>query len=246
MVSYPVAKGHAARIWEAAKRDEGITCPYERLVLDTVGVDEAMSRLKAAGIKAEWDRYTPIGVIACTLVLERTKAHLESMFVESVVPAGLESASESDKVDDKEDDLRRITVDAARSLGGNMAELGDVFEKVWLGGGGLEGVWVDEDEDEEDEEKDGVEGNIKALMRGIVLYRKLFPSAVMGCGGEGVSILLSPPPSPSLTDHEGAGYKLRTIMGRSVFDNEEVEEARDRVVDMLVTSERRGRPWGQV
>ncbi len=243
MLSYPVAKRHAARIWEAAKRDGGITCPYERLVLDTVGVDEAMSRLKAAGIKAEWDRYTPIGVIACTLVLERTKAHLESMFVESVVPAGLESASESDKEDDKEDDLRRITVDAARSLGGKMTELGDVFEKVWLGGGGgLEGVWVDDDEEEEDEEeKDSVERDIKSLIRGIVLYRKLFPSAVMGCGGEGVSILLSPPPSPSLTDHEGAGYKLRTIMGRKVFDNEEVEEARDRVVDMLVTSERRGR-----
>ncbi|PBK98782.1 hypothetical protein ARMGADRAFT_1162057 [Armillaria gallica] len=243
MVSYPVAKRHAARIWEAAKRDGGITCPYERLVLDTIGVDEAMSRLKAAGIKAEWDRYTPIGVIACTLVLERTKAHLESMFVESVVPAGLEPASESDKEEDKEDDLRRITVDAARSLGGKLTELGDVFEKVWLGGGGgLEGVWVDDDEEEEDEEeKDSVERDIKSLIRGIVLYRKLFPSAVMGCGGEGVSILLSPPPSPSLTDHEGAGYKLRTIMGRKVFDNEEVEEARDRVVDMLVTSERRGR-----
>ncbi|KAG7446878.1 uncharacterized protein BT62DRAFT_967677 [Guyanagaster necrorhizus] len=243
MLSCPVAKRHAASIWEAAKRDGGIACAYERLVLGSVDVDEAVSRLKAAGTKAEWDRYTPIGVVACTLVLERTKAHLEGIFVESVVPAGVENASESDK----EEELRRITVDAARSLGGKMAELGDVFEKVWLGGGGgLEGVWVDDDQEEEeedDEEEKGVERDIKSLIRGIMLYRKLFPSAVMGCGGEGVSILLSPPPSPSLTDHEGAGYKLRTIMGRKVFDGEEVEEARDRVVDVLVASERRGRPF---
>ncbi|KAK0204097.1 hypothetical protein DFS33DRAFT_859757 [Desarmillaria ectypa] len=245
MLSCPVAKRHAARIWEAAKRNGGIACAYERLALGSVDVNEAVSRLKAAGTKAEWDRYTPIGVVARTLVLERMKAHLEAMFVESVVPASIETASESDK----EDDLRRVTVDAARSLGGKMAELGGVFEKVWLGGGaGLEGVWVDDDEEEEedDEERDGVECDIKSLIRGIMLYRKLFPSAVMGCRGEGVSILLSPPPSPSLTDHEGAGYKLRMIMGRKVFDNEEVEEARDRVVDMLVASERRGRPWGQV
>ncbi|PBK67749.1 hypothetical protein ARMSODRAFT_299957 [Armillaria solidipes] len=132
MLSCPVAKRHATRIWEAAKRDGGITCPYERLVLDSVGVDEAVSRLKVAGIKAEWDRCTLIGVVACTLVLEDTKAHLESISIESVVPVSLESASESDK----EDDLRRITVDGARSLGGKMAELGDVFENVWLSGGG--------------------------------------------------------------------------------------------------------------
>ncbi|KAK0445248.1 hypothetical protein EV421DRAFT_2018441 [Armillaria borealis] len=45
------------------------------------------------------------------------------------------------------------------------------------------------------------------------------------------------------TDHEGAGYKLRMIMDRKVFDNEDVEEARHRVIDMLVASERHGRPW---
>ncbi|KAK0445252.1 hypothetical protein EV421DRAFT_1798693 [Armillaria borealis] len=40
----------------------------------------------------------------------------------------------------------------------------------------------------------------------------LFPSAMMGSGSKGVSVLLSPPLSLSLTDHEGAGYKLRTMM----------------------------------
>ncbi len=79
------------RIWEAAKHDGGITCAYERLVLGSVGT---VSRLKAADPKAEWDRCAPIGVVECTLVMECTKAHLESMFV---VPASLESASEGGK-----------------------------------------------------------------------------------------------------------------------------------------------------
>ncbi|PBK98815.1 hypothetical protein ARMGADRAFT_1075621 [Armillaria gallica] len=132
MLSHPVAKRHAATIWEATKHGGGITRAYERFVLGSV-VDEAVSKLKAARTRAEWDRYTPIGISACTPVLERIKAHLENIFVESVVPARHESASESDKADD----LRRNAVDAARPYG----RVEDVFEKVWLGGGGgLEGV----------------------------------------------------------------------------------------------------------
>ncbi|KAK0445228.1 hypothetical protein EV421DRAFT_347615 [Armillaria borealis] len=131
MLSYPVVKRHAATIWEATKHGGGITCAYERLVLGSVGVDKAVSRQKAADTKVEWDNYTLIGVVACALALERTKAHLESMFVESVGLASLDSAS----ANDKEDDLRGITVDAARSLGGRMAELGGVFGKVWRRGG---------------------------------------------------------------------------------------------------------------
>ncbi len=79
------------RIREAAKHDRGITCAYERLVLGSVG---ALSRLKTADPKAEWDRCTLIGVVVCTLGMECTKAHLESMFV---VPASLESASKGGK-----------------------------------------------------------------------------------------------------------------------------------------------------
>ncbi|PBK70851.1 hypothetical protein ARMSODRAFT_1003371 [Armillaria solidipes] len=78
-LEHSVVPCHAARIWEVAKHDGGIACAYERLILSSVGVE---SRLKAAGIKAKWDRYTPIGIVACTLVLELT---------ESVVPASLES-----------------------------------------------------------------------------------------------------------------------------------------------------------
>ncbi len=87
MLSYPVAKRHVATICEATKRGGSVTRAYERLVLGSVGVYEAVSRLKAARTRAEWDRYTLIGIAACTLVLERIKAHLENIFVESVVPA---------------------------------------------------------------------------------------------------------------------------------------------------------------
>ncbi|KAK0232342.1 hypothetical protein EDD85DRAFT_956191 [Armillaria nabsnona] len=104
------------RIWEAAKHDRGITCAYERLVLGSVGV---VSRLKAADPKAEWDRCAPIGVVMCTLVMECTKAHLESMFV---VAASLESAGEGGKMEELGDICGWVMV----------AAFGSMMRKRWM------------------------------------------------------------------------------------------------------------------
>lgn len=227
MLLCPIAKGRASSIWDAARNNgltQGRACAYERLVLQSVSVDEAAAIVKVA---PKEPRYTPIGVVACSLVLQRLKKHLAAMFVGSVIPLQLDS----DGAHTREEEARGVTVDSARSLGGKFAELGEAFETVWNGGS------VDVD----CQVGEGLEGEIRTLLTAIVLYRKIFPSAVLGSDGEGVSILLSPPPSPSFADREGGGYELRTVMGRKVFDEEEIEEARDRVVDMLVASERRGR-----
>ncbi|KAF9045721.1 hypothetical protein BDZ89DRAFT_1058681 [Hymenopellis radicata] len=228
MLLCPLAKGRAASIWEAARNNgltQGRACAYERLVLASVGVEEAAAIVKANRVHRE-PRHTPIGVVASSLLLQRLKKHSALMFVGSVVPLQLDANN------DKEEEARRVTVDSARSLGGRMAQLGDAFEQVWNGG------HVDIDNSAF---SDGLESDIWTLLSAIVMYRRIFPSAVLGSGAEGVSILLSPPPSPTLADHEFGGYKLRTIMGGKVFDDEEIEEARDRVVDMLVALERRGR-----
>ncbi len=57
----------------------------------------------------------------------------------------------------------------------------------------------------------------------------LLEALPLDCGAEDVSILLSMLPSPTM---KALGYRLRTTMGRKLFDNQEVEEARDRAVDI--------------
>lgn len=275
LVVYPLgrlARGRAEAFWDAAKGRKGVSGlreggvgvqvrPHERLVLENMGVQEAARRLIAqrnengARWEAERERYSPIGVIACTLVRERVKRHLEMLFVKTVLPEELEVIGALNGIsnvgtdaEEKEDEERRKTVDAARSLGGKMGELGDILERVWTTG------ITDFEEvapmlslsSEDDVDQDVLEGEIKSLLTALVLYRRIFPSSILGsaCGhgnGSGVSILLSPPPSPSRKDIK-LHYSLRRALGSRVFDVEggelasALEDARDRVVDMLVDS----------
>ncbi|KIY73822.1 hypothetical protein CYLTODRAFT_439501 [Cylindrobasidium torrendii FP15055 ss-10] len=224
MLLSPIAPGRASSIWEAAKHT-GLTqtraCAYERLVLSSVDVQEAAAIVTIAD---KHPRYTPIGVVSAHLILRRLRKHAVAMFVGSIVPRHLGVDT------DKEEEARRVTVDSARSLGGDIARLGDTFEEVWNGG--------DPRLEDEEYEDEGVQAEIRALLVAVVLYRQIFPSAVLGkAGEESVSILLSPPPSPTLSEHK-SGYRLREILGQDVFEEMELEEARDRVVDLLVAAER--------
>jgi hypothetical protein len=54
-----------------------------------------------------------------------------------------------------------------------------------------------------------------SLLRATTLFRRIFPNSVLSSAG-GVSILLSPPPSPSRTN-SGLHLELRT-RGSKVFD----------------------------
>ncbi|PBK98824.1 hypothetical protein ARMGADRAFT_589996 [Armillaria gallica] len=134
MLSYPVAKRHVATICEATKRGGSVTRAYERLVLGSVGVYEAVSRLKAARTRAEWDRYIRLVLLHVPLswnALKRIwKAY--SWSLSSLLDMNLPVTVTK----------RMTSVGTPLTLLVPMAELGDVrFEKVWLGGGGgLEGV----------------------------------------------------------------------------------------------------------
>ncbi|KAF5390068.1 hypothetical protein D9757_003860 [Collybiopsis confluens] len=236
--------------------------PHERLVLENISLDEAVARLKspaALHFKAsDWKHYSPIGVLACMLVRERVKYHLEMMFVRTMLPNEqsyeLEDSSApaiANKTEDNEEEERRRTIEAARSLGGQMAELGDILQKMWT-----MGVWELDDitvsnEDIDDEEELDLDVQIRILLNTLILYRQIFSSSILGSTenghGSGVSILLSPPPSPSRKDGK-LHYALRRSLGCSVFEADgssvlggAIEDARDRLIDMLVECERAGR-----
>ncbi|KAG7097621.1 hypothetical protein E1B28_004954 [Marasmius oreades] len=264
LVLYPVctlARRPARAIWETARARKGYTGdqgrgvgvlirPHERLVLESMGVDEAYKTLKALPPDSINPRYSPIGILASLVIKERVKKHLQKTFVRTISHPENNLELEEDDVDvakvtrevEEEEKEMRISIDAARSMGGEVAEIGEMLESLWK---------VDAHELDwnlEDDVEDNLEGNIRALVIAVLLYRRIFSSSIVGpvgdVHGSAVSILLSPPPSPSRQDAR-VHLCLRKALGSSVFDSavgdefsRALEDARDRVVDMLVDLER--------
>ncbi|KAK7036548.1 hypothetical protein VNI00_011481 [Paramarasmius palmivorus] len=256
LVLYPVARfarQHAKAIWQAARARKGysgvqegvLIRPHERLVLETMEVDEAIKSLEESPASPlERTRYSPIGVLACTLVKRRMRDHLKKAFVKAILSSDSAYELEDDSVsvidvaksvtEEEEEERRvRVTIDAARSLGGKLAEMGEMLESIWTMGT----CELDLSESEDDDVEESVESEILSLFSALVLYRRIFSSSIMGpCSGSSVSILLSPPPSPSRHDTK-LHLSLRRALGSSVFESTEdaaLEDARDRVVDMLI------------
>lgn len=228
----------------------------EKLVFETLGVDEAMNRLALLPVSGplikerEDEDYTPLQLFSCLIVKERVKKHVGKLFVQ-VVAHPAERGMVNDE-GEREEEARRMTVDAARELGGSVGKLGKVFERVW------KAASVEDDDLSsflalEDHE-------IKALFTALVLYRRVFAAHLHAeCGPS--STLLSPPPSPTVTKsvkHAQMLLELRKALGNTVFEDTDVEgedmeggydssrpfgleDARDRVVDMIVDVERRER-----
>ena len=149
----------------------------------------------------------------------------------------------------------RRTIDAARELGGQVKELGRVLEKVWkTPSAALDHINVDKDLDHF-EAQDSVDTQINALLSALVLYHRVFsdPLQLARCS----SALLSPPPSPTLrSGSKGTGvvHALRQALGSRVYEDGDgdegaeggeeggrLEDARDRVVDLIVEMERSSR-----
>jgi len=220
-------------------------------------VTEAVERLSKASEgekKGDAERtYKPIEVLGCLLVKQRVKQHLGQLFVDSVF------GSKSEK-DDKESAKRkggemRRTIDAARELGGQVEELGRVLEKVWkTPAAALDHIALDLKDVDLAQAQDSMDTQINALLSALVLYRCVFsnPLQLAGCS----SALLSPPPSPTLrSGSKGTRmvHALRQALGSRVFEDgvegeegegeegERLEDARDRVVDLIVEMERSSR-----
>jgi hypothetical protein len=139
--------------------------------------------------------------------------------------------------------INQAGLEAARELGGQVAELGKAFERVRRSAFGVDGVLSFDPE----EAGVGVDGEIRALLVALSLYRQLFPDAHKDvCGLHSSLALLSPPPNPSSKASVERGnmlLSLRKALGSRVFEDEVMclEDARDRVVDMIVDADRRRR-----
>ena len=249
----------------------------EKLVFKSLSVDEALDRLALASTSDTWTKgranedgesYTPLQVLGCLIVRERVKKHMGRLFVQ-VVANSAERAVVNDEEEDREEEAaRRLTVDAARELGGSVEQLGRAFERVWKTTTSV----VVEDEDDFSSfvglESAVDHDEIKALFTALVLYRRTFRTDLHPeCGGPSTPQLISPPPSP--TRKKSAKYarmllELRKALGNRVFEDNNpnnddnvdeeggyaassptcvlgLEDAKDRVVDMIVDVERKER-----
>jgi hypothetical protein len=159
-----LAKIKARFIWDAAKNTNAKTS--EQLVFETLDMDEAAMCLSKATPSVGTD-YTPVEVLGVVVVKARMKKHLATLF------AGAVDDDAATGVHEEEENQRSKTVEATRELGGQVAELGRTFERVWRSVSGVDGILSFDPE----EAGAGVDGEIRALLVALTLYRQLFPDA---------------------------------------------------------------------
>ena len=177
----------------------------------------------------------------------------------------------------KEEQERKETVEAGKSIGGRTAELAVLLDRIWDTGfcsqedmlptrprhshcdshGRNPDVDVDCEDEQDLASQD--EAEIRALLTATLIYRRIFPSTIPACApssaGGAPAFILSPPPSPSRKNAQ-LHMALRTALGSPAFESgadgrledpelgAALEDARDRVVDMLVDFERACRRGG--
>ncbi|KAG2155284.1 uncharacterized protein EDB93DRAFT_1129901 [Suillus bovinus] len=223
-------KDRSQRLWRRAR--VGVIRPYERLVLETLSLEEAAQTLTSS---TPTTSLTPLGALATTLLRQRLCSHTSKLFVQTVTRShsGALSLSHDPELAARWNE----TINAGRSLGGAICAISDSFAKVWASSVLDVKDLVIDDED------------IKIMLNTIVLFRRIFPSRILCCDDTNneVSFILSPPPSPPTRgSQKDVVMQLRRALGSSVFeeqreDRDELEDSRDRAVDMLVEYERRGR-----
>ncbi|KAF8491897.1 hypothetical protein F5888DRAFT_1734218 [Russula emetica] len=231
LLVFPIWRARAAALWTRAMHAR-VVRPFERAVLSTMTIDEAsISLAKASNI-----RLSPLGSLAVCKV-HKAVVHLAGRTLVRAVLGADTQLGESEvydaEKDAREEEERRAVVDAGRSMGGSSAELVDLLERVCTG----MFVRYEDTQRPDDSDIDEEGHDVRTLLGAIVLYRGLFPSGLPS--SIGIPVVLSPPPSPSRRN-TGLRAALRVALDGEVFYNggPELEEARDRVVDMLVDADR--------
>ncbi|KAG8216494.1 hypothetical protein J3R82DRAFT_6607 [Butyriboletus roseoflavus] len=228
----PFAETRSQALWNRATglAESVDVSAYQRLVLSSMTVEGAKECLATSKpILGS----SPIALLASSLLRKRLHSHASSLFIHRVAQ-GLESTPELSSTEDSR--TWSATLSYSRSLGGDIGLLSDALAKVWRDG------WFSVDID--DLKVDTADEDILALLRATVLYSQVFAS----------QFVPSPPPSPA----RKAGGKdseadvvlhLRQALGSNVFEESgesnldcfSLEDARDRVVDMIVNLQRERR-----
>ncbi|KAI0360421.1 hypothetical protein OH77DRAFT_1418340 [Trametes cingulata] len=298
LIIRPVSASKATELWERARQREFLRA-HEKIVLNNMTVEGAADWLakwrrwhetERKGRCTACEKRTPLGILAAILIRERLRKHAASLFVRTVVRA--EDASrranpsyESDDEDEEplykynaerdyqEEQERKETIEAGKSIGGRTAELAMLLERIWDTGfhtsedvlpafrpraNSASGRNPDVDADCEDEEDlaSQDEAEIRALLTATLIYRRIFPSTIPACAPGVAAFVLSPPPSPSRRNAR-LHMALRTALGSPAFEygadgrledpelGAALEDARDRVVDMLVDFDKACRRGGR-
>ena len=205
----------------------------------------------------------PLAVLARAVVNEQVRKETERIFLRTVNEAdgpSIEREIESE-FDDEEREKCFDTLElvaASRSLDGATASLVDTFERVCNPTSALFASDSDLDLDALDSDASNFSAEdteLRALLRSIILYRRIFPSTLLSSSpsnadcssrtGTGISISLTPMPSPPPSPSRGKNAKLhlalrRELDSRAFERSPGLEDARDYVVDML-TAEKLGR-----
>nr|UBR88890.1 transcription factor bHLH7 [Ganoderma lucidum] len=298
LIIRPVSGSKATELWDRARKREVLRA-HEKIVLNNMSVEGAADWLakwrswhesERKGRCTACEKRTPLGILAAILIRERLRKHAASLFVRTVVRAEVEARranpayDSDDECDDpvytydadkdfKEEQERKETIEAGKSIGGHTAELAVLLERIWdMGFFSQEDTLLpaartahcrDVDADCEDEQDlaSQDEAEIRALLTATLIYRRIFPSTIPACtlaGGRvgAPAFVLSPPPSPSRRNAK-LHMALRTALGSPAFESgadgrledpelgAALEDARDRVVDMLVDFERACRRGGR-
>jgi len=224
--SLPFSDTRSQALWARAHElAESIEVPvYQRLVLDSMTVEEAVECLATS--KPISGSY-PIALIASSLLRKRLHSHASSLFIYRVA-RGPGNHSEFPSTEDSK--AWSATLSYGRSLGGDIGLLSDALAKVWQDGLDIPDLQVD-----------AANEDVLALLWATVLYSQVFASQSVP----------SPPPSPpSKAGGKESGVDvvlhLRRVLGSNVFEESgesnlegfSLEDARDRVVDMIVHLQR--------
>ncbi|KAK2465598.1 hypothetical protein APHAL10511_002490 [Amanita phalloides] len=214
---------------------------YERLVLESMDADEAANRISdvtVAQLGLDMSQSpSPLRILGGSAVRERMVKHLAFAFVRIV------GQEEDDKVAPAlagEEEDREKTFLAAAELGGRLAELGRIAERLCRliaeDSGRLITVSSDlvrslASSDEDDD--------VRSLILALVLYQRVFYSH-----RKGQWTMLSPPPSPGRPTVGDPVFFLKKTLGSRVFEEgcvDGLEDARDGAVDLIVEIERKRR-----
>ncbi|KAH9990958.1 hypothetical protein BJV74DRAFT_987748 [Russula compacta] len=234
LLVFPIWRARAAALWTRAIHAR-VVRPFERAVIGAMSIEEASTSLA----RASDVRLSPLSSLAVRYVHKVVARLAGRTFVRAVLDADAqhsENEAYDTEKDAREEEERCAVVDAGRSMGGSSAELVSLLECICTG----MFVRYKDTQPSDDSDVDDEERGVRMLLGAIVLYRGLFPSGLPGSSG--VPVVLSPPPSPS---HRNAGLRaaLRVALDGEVFYNggSELEDARDRVIDMLVDVDRASR-----
>ncbi|KAF8837091.1 hypothetical protein BDN67DRAFT_1071619 [Paxillus ammoniavirescens] len=241
----PFAETRSQTLWSRARGlvQSAVGPTFEHLVFDNMTVEEAVESL---ALSKPMTGSSPIAVLASTLLRKRLRAYTSCLFIHRVTR---DQDGDSDFPSHQDSKTWRATIAFGRSLGGDIGLLSDAFAKVWQRGdvqfdaGSLEVGPGDED--------------IRALLSATVLYDRVFSRQEVLCradvpgGDDSVAFILSPPPTPpskmaAKGNRTDVVLQLHRALGSSVFeesaesntDEVSLEDARDRVVDMIVNLER--------